>query len=82
MERFPNAFGHGILLPLLELLSLRNPPRGPLVWMVKLETELREPPRLHFVHAHHSAVFTFGRVGSLGVFTRAWIEKNGEARLL
>lgn len=69
MERFPNAFGHGILLPLLELLSLRNPPRGLLVWMVKLEIELRETPCLHFVHGHHSAVLTFGRVGSLGGFT-------------
>ena len=47
MERFPNAFGHGILPPLLELLFPRKPHRGLLVWMVESEAELWEPPCLN-----------------------------------
>lgn len=50
MERFPNAFGHGILLSLMELLSPRIPPRSLLVWMVESETELWKPPCLHCLH--------------------------------
>lgn len=69
MERFPNAFGHGILLSLMELLSPRIPPRSLLVWMVESETTLEASLLILLtlcVHSH-SAVLAFGRVDSLRV---------------
>ena len=70
MERFPNAFGHGILPSLMELLSPRIPPRSLLVWMVESKTTLEASLLTLLTLCVHSnsAVLAFGRVDSLRVF--------------